>query len=247
MRQEQIWCTCLLAGLATALVVLVAGCPGSGNIGPKLFPPQLTGAAVAATGGTLTQNQVNAVRASASAVDIDGTVKTVTVDLSAIGGPGALPLAFDTASNLWIATTTVTPTVAGSRRATFTAVDNNGLSGTATATIDVVGGGGNGAPLLTNPTATGALNANFVSQVTVSVTVTDTGGTITGVTADLLSVGGLNNQPLTLSATPGGLWSFTALVIPPSSGQKTITFTATDNLGATGTASTTVTVVTPLP
>jgi hypothetical protein len=134
---------------------------------------------------------------------------------------------------------------------TITALDSNNLTDQATATINVINPGGNGdgnlPPQLTNAVASGSLVANFVSQVTVSVQATDPDGSIAGVTADLSQIGGSNNQLLTQSITNTAVWSFTGQLVPPSTGTQTILFEATDNQGATGTATTMILVGTATP
>lgn len=231
------------------VLAMVAGCPGSGVIGPTQTPPTVTAASATAPSGNLTLNQAGIVTVRVTVLAGTGTVESVSANLSAVGGPAAMPLVFDSTTNLWSASLTVVPTVSGSRRVTVTAVDSNNLTSQFTATINVVtsGGGGNVPPQLSNATATGSLVAGFVSQVSVSVTATDADGTVTSVIADLSQVGGFNNQQLTQSSTNTTQWAFTGLVTPTATGTRTITFEAVDNGGATGTAVATILVVSATP
>lgn len=229
-------------------IVLVAGCP----ITPS--PVRFQGAAVVSDTGSLVVNQANTVTVSTSVLDAEATVETVTVDLSAIGGPGTLPLPRAVTPNLWSVTLTVTPADLGTQQVNFTARDSNGSFGFNTISVEVVatggGGGGNGtnaAPVLANAFVDTELLVGVPRSVLVAVTATDTDGTVQAVTADLRQIGGLENQVLTLSGTEENRWSATPTLTPPVAGTPTIVFTAIDNGGATRSLSTTTVVNNPIP
>ncbi len=88
--------------------------------------------------GNLTQGQSGTVTVSCTANDTDGTIQLVTADLSALGGSNAQPLAFETDHWTWAGD--VTPASSGSKTVAFTAADDGGKTGSASATISVVSG-----------------------------------------------------------------------------------------------------------
>lgn len=101
------------------------------------------------------------------------------------------------------------------------------------------------APSITGQTVTGTLVQGQPGTITASATVASAGvtsasGFIVSVTADLSAIGGPAAQPLALSQN--NLWTFTGSVTPPSGGQQTVTFLATDSAGLTSQATAAVTV-----
>lgn len=102
------------------------------------------------------------------------------------------------------------------------------------------GGGGytNRPPVITEPNAEGVLTRWESGTITVWCIATDTDGAVESVSVDLSAVGGPNAQPLTRG--DDNRWSWSGWVTPPSSGVKTITFTATDDKGSTGTGQTSI-------
>jgi hypothetical protein len=235
--------TRLLAGVWLTLIVLLTGCPGGITIPlpPSIFSPSVTTPA-----GNLTQNQAGNVTVSAVVVGNSGVVTGVIADLTALGGSGAEPLTLSTIANTWSTTVTLTPTVAGTREVVITARSSNGLSSQATATITVTGTGGNGGnntqPVVSTPAITGTLTATFASTILLTVVATDPDGTVQSVVADLSPIGGLSAQPLFESVQTPTFWTFTGVVTPPTFGTLTIFVQATDDLGASTTVSTPVTV-----
>ncbi len=226
------------AGLiATSVWALgVAGCP-SGGVTPIDTPPSITAPAVT---GTLSQGQPGTVTVSATAVDIDGTVVSVTADLSGIGGQPTQPLTLGT-NNVWSFTGTVTPPSGGGQVVTFTATDDGGQTAEASTTITVTGSGGSSAlPVITNLVVTGSLTVQQPGTIAVSASVVAVNATITQVLADLSPVGGFPSTPLVQQT--GNVWSFSGLVTPLVSGTQIIAVEATDSFGNTSTASTTIVV-----
>lgn len=94
-------------------------------------PPQIAGAAVT---GDLTVGQVSQVTVSANVTDADGTVRSVTADLSALGG-GQVQL--QASGDAWTFSGTVTPSASGTQTVTLVATDNDGSTTSVQAQIDV--------------------------------------------------------------------------------------------------------------
>jgi hypothetical protein len=247
MKQERTrWGYLLACASVPAIALALVGCTTTGGkVIPE--PPVVTAASVTTPTGVLVANQANRVTVTATVVDLTATVQAVTADLSQIGGPVSQPLVFDGATNTWSTTLAVTPTVSGVQQVTVTATDGNLLTGEATDSVIVTTSGFSVPPVITNPTAIGSFVAGFVSQLVASVTVTDVQGTVQGVTVDLTEIGGLPDQPLQQTGQDPSLWVFSGPVTPPDTGTFVIIFSATDNLGGVGTASTVVAVNAPLP
>jgi sulfatase modifying factor 1 len=94
--------------------------------------------------------------------------------------------------------------------------------------------GHNQPPQVSNPTITGALMQVPQGTVQFSCTATDPDGTVLSVAVDLTAIGGSSAEAL--SKGIGDRWQGSAPVTPSSRGLKSVTFTATDNRGATGSA-----------
>jgi hypothetical protein len=205
-------------------------------------PASVTNAAPAITAATaagqLVRNQAGTVTVSCTATDADGTVESVRADLSTIGGSSAQYLALS--SGTWAWTGTVTPPLADECTITFTAFDNQGASGSASATILVAAP--NGEPSITSVNVPASLVWNQSNAVTVSCTATDSDGTVQSVTADLSAIGGLASQALSCS---GNAWQWSGSVTPTVVGQRTITLTAADDDGSATTISRTIQVTAP--
>ncbi|HUW81642.1 MAG TPA: SUMF1/EgtB/PvdO family nonheme iron enzyme [Phycisphaerae bacterium] len=117
---------------------------------------------------------------------------------------------------------------------TLTVTDSASPPQTDTDTVTItVNPPGNDPPEITHPSASGSLTEGQEGTVTVSCTATDTDGTVVSVTANLSQIGGSPTQAL--ANTTGNTWQWSGPVTPPSSGSKTITFTATDDDGAADT------------
>jgi exo-beta-1,3-glucanase (GH17 family) len=166
-----------------------------------------------------------------TATDSDGAVQSVTVDLSQIGGPNAQAL-IKGSDDQWSWSGPVTPRASGLKTVTFTAVDDKGASVTAECAV-TASPPSNAPPTINNPSVSGALTEGELSAVTALCTATDSDGAVQSVTADLSQMGGPNAQALTKGSDDQ--WSWSGPVTPPSSGLKTVTFTAIDDGGAIGT------------
>jgi len=177
-------------------------------------------------------------------------VEAVRADLSQIGGSRVQPLV-PVGNGAWTAIRTVTPDASGQFTVTFTATDDEGLTSRAAAAVIVApppddGNGGDGTgPQITDPSVTGTLVVGRPDTVTVAATVTDSGGTVLAVTADLSQIGGFVET--TLALTDGDLWTFSGLVVPLTAGTQAVTFTALDDLGNTATATAEIVVVSAVP
>ncbi len=254
----------MLAGLA-ALLIFATGCPpqdgdqppsgtpGDGSVQPgdgttggstppddALTPPTFVEVSVV---GDLVVAEAGNVAVAAVVDDTDGTVISVAANLADIGGPANQPLSFDSTTGQWVADVTVTPTVGGSRRVTFLATDDAGLTAEATTTIPVTGATTNQPPELANPDLTGALVVGVVNTIFVSIVASDPDGQVVSVLVDLSEVGGNPSQAMVPAEQ--STWEFTGQVAPRSPGVKTVVFVATDDLGATSTAMLTVDVAEP--
>jgi hypothetical protein len=196
--------------------------------------PVIAGATAA---GRLVRNQEGTVTVSCTATDSDGAVQSVRADLSSIGGPSTRSLALS--GGVWTWSGPVTPTAAGTRTIAFIATDNLGASATTSAAIAVAT---NQSPVVTAPAATGTLVRTQAGTLSVSCQAGDPDGTVQSVRADLSAVGGSATQSLTFSS---GAWTWSGTVTPTVAGTRTITFTAFDNQGASGSASTTIAVAAP--
>jgi formylglycine-generating enzyme required for sulfatase activity len=100
---------------------------------PANEPPTISNGTVA---GTLTAGRQGTVTVSCTAADTDGTVQSVDVDLTSIGGPNALALT-EGGGDQWSWSGSVTPPVSGWKTVTFTATDDKSATGTGQASITV--------------------------------------------------------------------------------------------------------------
>lgn len=105
-------------------------------------------------------------------------------------------------------------------------------------------------PVVSDPLIIGDLIQYETGTISASCMVVDADDDIESVTVDLASIGGSSNQALT--KTIDDYWEWSGMVTPLESGDKTVTFTATDELNLTGTAQASITVasgppVTPSP
>ncbi len=98
----------------------------------------------------------------------------------------------------------------------------------------------NSPPTVTDPSVTGDLTQGSPGTVTVSCTAIDSDGTVESAEADLSAIGGSGTQVLTEGVD--NHWEWSGTVTPPNSGEQTVTFTATDDMGAPGTAQASITV-----
>ena len=96
-------------------------------------PPSITDAQVA---GSLKAGQAGSVTVSCTATDSDGTVVSVTADLSQIGGSASQALVKGSGDS-WSWSGSLTPASGGSKTITFTATDNDGGTRVAAAGIFV--------------------------------------------------------------------------------------------------------------
>lgn len=205
-----------------------------------VFPPSITSATVT---GDLVQNQTSNVTLTATTFDRDGTVQQVTANLSAIGGLASTVLA-PQANGSFLFIGPVTPTVAGTRLVTFTAVDNDGLVDTFSTAINVTAAvPDNQPPVLSQPQVNGTLVVGVAADIEVSVVAQDDTGPVASVIANLAAIGGPTIAQL--QPTTGNEWNIVVRVAPTSSGTKVISIEATDEQGAASVIMTNVVVSVP--
>lgn len=223
---------CLLA----TLTCCIGGCPPNRNdVGQvTATPPQITDPIVE---GPLAQGQSATVTVSATVKDPDGTVMSVTVDLTPLGGQPARSMEKGD-NDIWSWKGTVTPPKIGKMELTITATDAQGATATATVAATVVDPGT--LPQITNLAANSTLTLNKENTVSLTVSVTDTTDAIQEVSADLSQIGGSATQALTQST--GDQWTFSGTVTPTVEGVRTITFIATDKAGGMNTSTANITV-----
>jgi hypothetical protein len=205
-----------------------------------VFPPSVTSATIT---GNLVQNQTGNVVLTATVFDRDGTVQQVTANLASIGGLASTVLA-PQADGSFLFIGAVTPTVAGTRLVTFTAVDDDGLTDTFNTAINVTATEpDNQPPVLSQPQVNGTLVVGVAADVEVSVIAQDDTGPVLSVVANLTSIGGPTVAQL--QPTTANEWNIVVRVAPTSSGTKVISIEATDEGGATSVIMTNVVVSTP--
>ena len=209
----------------------------------------------------LISGQTCEVAISCAAADSDGQVKSVTADLSEIGGPASVTLT--TAGSVWSWTGTLTPPVAGSRTIRFTASDNDSAKVTYEVSVVV---SASPAPAVTgesspppssqpstsddaaslakiaieNVTVTGRMVQGRTCPITVSCSASDSNGIVQAVLADLSAIGGPAAQPLALQSDQ---WSWSGNVTPPTPGLLTVRIAAASDAPATASVDITVGVV----
>ena len=179
----------------------------------------------------LVANQTAAVTVSCTAANPYAAVQSVVADLSWLGGSKSQALA-QGAGDTWSWTGNIFPSSLGDMVVTFTALDVDGRIARAQMTLSIT----QIAPLVSNVTVSGFLQAGLTSPITVSCQAVDD-GTVAGVTADLSAIGGPASATLSYLATQ---WFWSGPVTPSNAGNKTVTITATDNDGVPGSASVTV-------
>lgn len=96
-------------------------------------PPQVSNASAS---GRLNQSEVGIVYFSCTTTVSGGSVQSVTVDLSQLGGSRTQPLAAVSADR-WQGSALLTPASSGMKQVTFSAVTTVGATGTAQATVEV--------------------------------------------------------------------------------------------------------------
>ncbi len=191
--------------------------------------------------GALAWSKPASVTYSCDIADPDGTVTSVTADLSAIGGsPTQLLAKGQGSSYTW--TGDVTPTTVGAKNLTVTASDKAGTLATANFQVTVAD-----VPLISDATVSGpksnAVGVGSPSAVTVSCTVTNVDDTVASVQADLSKIGGASSVDLVKGAN--NVWSYTGTVTAASQGTQAVTLTAKDSRGGTSTATATIFVLAP--
>jgi photosystem II stability/assembly factor-like uncharacterized protein len=184
----------------------------------------------------LISGQTCEVAISCAAADSDGQVKSVTADLSEIGGPKAQALTAN--GNLWSWAGPVTPLVAGPRKIVFTAIDDSSAAATY-ATNVLVSSSAPGAATVsqsfpaTNMAVTGRVVQGQACPITVWYWGSSSGTVMQSVRADLSQIGGPSSQPLTYD---GAQWMWSGTVIAGESGIRRIRIDAVDSTGAPTTA-----------
>lgn len=195
-------------------------------LAPANQPPAVV--SLAAT-GNLIQGQICSVAISCTASDPDGTVRSVTADLSQIGGPALQALT--NSGSQWTWSGTVIPPVTGSRTILFTATDDKSAVGISTVSVLVPAASPS---TVTNMAITGPVIEGQDCSIIVCCTTRSQAGTMQSISADLASLGGSRSQAL---AYDGYYWTWSGTVRPPTGGIQTVTFAATDQMGDTTTAS----------
>jgi len=204
------------------------------TVDPPIIPPVITNAAVT---GTLKATFSGQVQLSCTASDQDGSVASVSVDLSLIGGPSTLALSLG-AENSWIGSANVQPPSEGSHAVTFTATDDRGA--TATVQVNIWVAPANSPPAISDAIIAGTLVQNVAGELHLTCTVTDPDTAPASVTVDLAPVGG----PAAFMLTRGSVdrWTGATRVQPASGGTHLIVFTASDPQGLTASAQASITV-----
>jgi hypothetical protein len=220
-------------GLTTVASIGITVAAVAANTAPQMSNLVASGSLMVHRPGTLS--------VSVTVRDSQDAVKTVTVDLSQVGGPATQSLAQGD-NSVWSWNGTLTPAISGSRQVSVSATDEHGLSSVAVTDVTVAVFK-NTPPRVTSAFVSGVLVVNVPGRVTVSVNATDSDGTVQQVTADLSSIGGPPNQAL----SPAGatLWSASASVTPATTGTFSVTFTARDEVGGTTSATASIKVYAP--
>lgn len=208
---------------------------------PPNLPPVVSGCSFSPA--SIIANGVAATTLTCTVTDTDGNLSGVSVDLSAVGGSTAAPMA-SAGGNLWQRTLIKAPaaTAVGSKTITVKAMDSAKKTGTSSATLSVTG-----AP----PYVSGCvLSPNYLpsdgaTTTTLTCNATDPNGNISSVTANLSGIGGSAAAPL--SFVSGSTWRRTGITaaIGSSSGVQSITTTATDGTGLTASKSVSLSVRVP--
>jgi len=180
-------------------------------------------------------------------------VTAVTADLSQLDGTAAQPLTRN--GDTWSWTGRLTPSLAGERQVTFTALTDTGATHTTSTTVrvndpqgtddpDNPPTGNNQPPTIANPTATAPNIVGLLGPATVSCTAEDQDGTVASVVADLRAINGPRDAALAWVATrlDRATWTWSGNLTPNAEGTFNVPLTATDNQGATGTGQAAVTV-----
>jgi hypothetical protein len=196
----------------------------------------ITGTSVVLQNPPLTQNMSGTLTVSCSVIANPGVLQSVTADLSQIGGSN-IQLLTTQGNNLYSWTGSVTPPTAGQRKIIFTAVDNT-TSVYAATYVPVAGPPA--PPSLINATVNPVSLIQQQDMVSLSCTVTDPLKTVTSVVVDLSGVGGVTAQSLTKGLN--NQWTGIGAVNPASTGDKAVTFTATNDAGASASTVVSVTV-----
>ncbi len=215
----------------TALLNILSTTP----IGISIMSPSVTPT-------NILNNVPNIITISVVASDSNGSITGVTANLSPVGGSASFSLA-NTGGNNWSGTYTVAAGVSiGVKTIYITATDDSTFSRSISDTITVVDGA-NGISMTGLVMSPAVLTNNKDRLLTVSLTVADSNGTISGVTADLSSIGGSSAQAM--SSTGGGGYQVSYLVDSSSlsAGSYALSIRATDNSGNTRTLTTNIRVV----
>ncbi len=199
----------------------------------------LTGLSI--TPSYISNNKNTLITLSAVASDSNGTITSVTVDLSVLGGSAAFSL-IDKGGNVWSNSFSVSAGVSsGTNLIQFTATDSSNFQRSGSASI-VVYDALIGISLTSLSIAPSSFSNNLSRVITLTAVATDSNGSITGVTANLSPVGGSTAFPLTNQGSGNWKGSYT---VPQwtSVGVKTIYVKAMDNVNHVVSNSSTVTVL----
>jgi hypothetical protein len=168
------------------------------------------------------------------AATVGGTVKSVTLDLTAIGGGAAVAMTKGT-TNYGFTYAMPAGITLGSKTVTVTVTDNVGNTNTATIPVIITSG-----IVISSATVSPTAIVNNVSNpLTFKVSATDD-GSITSVTLNLSTIGGGTAVTMTKGATDYTLAYTAASGI--TEGEKAIVATVTDNQGNKTTKNITLTV-----
>jgi outer membrane protein assembly factor BamB len=165
--------------------------------------------------------------------DPDATLQILRADLSWLGGSNVQVLA-RASGNTWSWTGEIWPSAVGDMVVTFTALTTHGFAVTAQKIVPVTGS----VPLLSGIQLSGSLLANLSAPLTIACRADDGTG-ITGVTADLGSLGVPAPAVFALNSVTG-LWVWSGTAMPATIGDKTITITAVAGSGLANSSAVTV-------
>lgn len=168
-----------------------------------------------------------------SVKDFDGTIQSVTVDLTALGGTSTQAMT-SSGPGTYQWSGSLTPPTYGTKTITLKVKDNDGGVQTATLSLNV-----SAIPTITSATVSGSFSWGRATNTTVTCVAADPSDPAPTVTVDLSPLGGQTTQAL---AGTNGAYTWTGSLTPAAVGAKTITFTVKNSGGQVMTRDVAVTV-----